>query len=114
MYLVLNRLFAKLYIIVIFESFISMQDFIFMYTFLEFFLSLSSPFSHRSKRIILTIFVIILGIILIAMVAAPMAVWDKVSRKSCEELIDDEQEYAPFAFDPSQGEGGREGDPRPH
>ena len=39
-----------------------------------------------------------------------MAVWDKMSRKSCEELIDDEQEYAPFAFDPSQGEeGGREG-----
>ena len=55
----------------------------------------------------MTIFVIILGIILIAMVAAPMAVWDKMSRKSCEELIDDEQEYAPFAFDPSQGEGGR-------
>ena len=38
-----------------------------------------------------------------------MAVWDKMSRKSCEELIDDEQEYAPFAFDPSQGEEGREG-----
>ena len=55
------------------------------------------------------IFVIVLGIILIAMVAAPMAVWDKMSRRSCEELIDDEQEYAPFAFDPSQGEeGGRE------
>ena len=88
---------------------------LFIYTFFKIFsFSLSSPFLLRSKRIILMIFVIILGIILIAMVAAPMAVWDKVSRKSCEELIDDEQEYAPFAFDPSQGEGGREGDSRPH
>ena len=99
---------------VIFESFYWHTRLYLCIHFFEFFLSLSSPFSPRSKRIILTIFVIILGIILIAMVAAPMAVWDKMSRKSCEELIDDEQEYAPFAFDPSQGEGGREGDSRPH
>ena len=50
----------------------------------------------------LAIFVLILGIVLVTMVAAPMLVWDNITRKTCAELMD-EEEYTPFAFDPTKG-----------